>query len=43
MFCQDNVEVRNKTVYWPIYMLMFIDQPKLDDLIVKFDLAGLKK
>ena len=41
VFCQDNVVVRNKTIYWPIYMLMFIDQPKLDDLIVKFDLTGL--
>lgn len=41
VFCQDNVEVREKTVYWPIYMLMFVQQPKLDDLIVKFDLTGL--
>lgn len=41
VFCQDNVAVRNKTVYWPIYMLMCIQQTKLDDLIVKFDLTGL--
>lgn len=41
VFCQDNVSVREKVVYLPIYMLMFLDQPKLDDLIVKFDLTGL--
>jgi len=41
VFCQDNVSVREKAVYLPIYMLMFLDQPKLDDLIVKFDLTGL--
>ncbi len=42
VFCQDNVSVREKAVYLPIYMLMFLDQPKLDDLIVKFDLTGLE-
>jgi len=42
VFCQDNVKVEGKTVYLPIYMLMFLQQPKLDDLIVKFDLTGLK-
>ena len=42
VFCQDNVSVREKAVYLPIYMLMFLDQPKLDDLIVKFDLTGLR-
>jgi len=41
VLCQDNVSVREKAVYLPIYMLMFLDQPKLDDLIVKFDLTGL--
>lgn len=41
VFCQDNVSVREKAVYLPIYMLMFLDQPELDDLIVKFDLTGL--
>ena len=41
VFCQDNVSMREKAVYLPIYMLMFLDQPKLDDLIVKFDLTGL--
>lgn len=41
VFCQDNVSVREKAVYLPIYMLMFLNQPKLDDLIVKFDLTGL--
>ena len=41
VFCQDNVKVVEKTSYLPIYMLMFLQQPKLDDLIVKFDLKGL--
>lgn len=41
VFCQDNVEIRDKAVYLPIYMLMFVEQPKTDDLIVKFDLTGL--
>ena len=41
VFCQDNVKVVEKTSYLPIYMLMFLQQPKLDDLIVKLDLKGL--
>ena len=41
VFCQDNVKVVGKTSYLPIYMLMFLQQPKLDDLIVKFDLKGI--
>jgi hypothetical protein len=41
VFCQDNVKAVEKTIYLPIYMLMFLQQPKLDDLIVKFDLTGL--
>ena len=39
VLCQDNVKVVERTVYLPIYMLMFLQQPKLDDLIVKFDLT----
>ena len=41
VFCQDNVKTVEKTIYLPVYMLMFLQQPKLDDLIVKFDLTGL--
>jgi hypothetical protein len=39
VLCQDNLKVVERTVYLPIYMLMFLQQPKLDDLIVKFDLT----
>ena len=41
VFCHDNVEVRGKAVYLPIYMLMFVEQGKIDDLVVGFDLTGL--
>ena len=41
VLCQDNVKIVEETVYLPIYMLMFLQQPTLDDVIVKFDLAGV--
>ena len=36
VLCQDNVQVNGKVVYLPIYMLMFMHQSKVEDIIYKF-------
>lgn len=41
-FCQGNVEVVDKIVYLPIYMLMFLKNNEEQDIEYKFDLTGLK-
>lgn len=43
VFQNDNVSVNEKIVYFPIYMLMFVEHGGLkNDLIYKIDLDGLK-
>lgn len=42
VFCQENIQVKNRLVYLPIYMLMFLQYDKNDDLTYRFDLTGLK-
>lgn len=41
VFCQDNVQTKEKVVYLPIYMTMFLQQTKTEETIYKFDLTGL--
>lgn len=41
VFCNDNVLVNDKIVYLPVYMTMFLQQPKAEDTVYKFDLTGL--
>ena len=41
VLCQDNVQVKDKVVYLPIYMTMFLQQTKTEEAIYKFDLTGL--
>ena len=36
VLCQDNVQVNGKVVYLPIYMLMFMHQTKVEDVIYRF-------
>ena len=42
VFCQENIRVKERLVYLPIYMLMFLEHDKNDDLTYRFDLTGLK-
>jgi hypothetical protein len=42
VFCQENVQVRDRVIYYPIYMIAFLEQKQPEDSIFKFDLTGLK-
>ena len=42
VFCQENIQVKNRLVYLPVYMLMFLQHEQNDDLTYQFDLTGLK-
>ncbi len=42
VFCQENIQVKNRLVYLPIYMLMFFQHEQNNDLTYQFDLTGLK-
>ncbi len=42
VFCQGNVETRGRVTYFPIYMVAFLTQEPVKDVIVNFDLAGLR-
>ena len=41
VFCNENVQVKDRVVYLPIYMAMFLQQQRPQDTIYKFDLTGL--
>ena len=42
VFCQENTQIKGRLVYLPIYMIMFLQHEKNDDLTYQFDLTGLK-
>ena len=42
IFCQENTQIKGRLVYLPIYMIMFLQHEKNDDLTYQFDLTGLK-
>ena len=42
VFCQENIQVKERLVYLPIYMTMFLQYEKNEDLTYHFDLTGLK-
>ena len=42
VFCQENIQVKNRLVYLPVYMLMFLQHEQNDELTYQFDLTGLK-
>ena len=42
VFCQENIQAKNRLVYLPIYMLMFLQHEQNHDLTYRFDLTGLK-
>lgn len=41
VFCQDNVHVVENVVYFPIYMIAFFEQIKVEQNVYKLDLSGL--
>ena len=41
VFCQENVQVKDKVVYYPIYMISFLEQMQSEEKVYKFDLTGL--
>ena len=43
VFCNDNVCVKEKVLYCPIYMLMFLKNEEIDLGTYKVDLRGLVK
>ena len=43
VLCLDNVQVNGKVAYLPIYMLMFMHQSKVEDVIYRFQPRLTKK
>lgn len=39
---EGNVETVGRKVYLPIYMIMFLEEKKMENTIYKLDLSGLK-
>ena len=42
VFCSSNLFVKDKVVYYPIYMIAFFEQVQVEDKVFKLDLSGLK-
>ena len=42
VFCNENVQVKERVAYLPIYMITFLEQQPVADHVYKFDLTGLK-
>ena len=43
VFCQENIQIKNRLVYLPIYMLMFLQHEQNNELTYQFDLTGFVK
>ncbi|MCD8045538.1 MAG: AAA family ATPase [Clostridiales bacterium] len=41
VFCLDQLSVRGKVTYYPVYMLMCLRREEVQDLVYKIDLSGL--
>ena len=41
IFSEGNVEIEGKKVYLPVYMLMFLEDVKLEHTIYRLELSGL--
>ena len=41
IFSEGNIELEGKRIYMPIYMIMFLENIKLEHMIYKIDLGGL--
>lgn len=42
IFCNSNVEKDDKKTYLPIYMVMFMDKKRMEDMVYKVNLSSLK-
>ena len=42
VFCQENTQIKDRLVYLPIYMIMFLQHENNDELTYQIDLTGLK-
>lgn len=41
VFCQENVQIKGRVIYYPIYMITFFEQIQAEEKVYKFDLTGL--
>ena len=41
VFCQENVQTKGNTTYYPIYMIAFFEQIQAKENVYRFDLTGL--
>ena len=41
VFCGENVQTNGSLIYYPIYMITFLEQTYAEEKIYKFDLTGL--
>lgn len=41
VFCQENLRIKGKITYYPIYMITFFEQIRAEDEVYEFDLTGL--
>jgi len=41
VFCQENVRNKGRVIYYPIYMIAFVEQVQTEEKVYKFDLTGL--
>ena len=42
VFCQENTQIKDRLVYLPIYMTMFLQHENNDELTYQIDMTGLK-
>lgn len=42
VFCQENVQIKGRVIYYPIYMITFFKQIQAEENVYKFDLVGLR-
>lgn len=41
VFCQENVRNKGRVIYYPIYMITFVEQVQTEEKVYKFNLTGL--
>ena len=41
VFCGKNVQTKGRAIYYPIYMIPFLEQVQAEEEVYKFDLTGL--
>ena len=42
IFSEGNVEVDEKRIYMPIYMIMFLENAEMKQFVYKLDLSGME-